>query len=256
MAERLFNAAWREKAVLANGRRVVLRLLRPEDAPLLAAGFEKLSPESVYRRFHAARGRLSPDELRSLTALDDENHLAIGALDARTGEGLGVGRFIRLPAERKVAEGAFTVVDSAQRKGLGRLLLLRIAAAAKERGVEWLRCRVLASNAPMLELLKGLSLPLRPTRDGYVLQLDVPLAELDVDVSARRRGHALHNLFVAVATWALLVADVAESMAHWIARHSHPRIGGAGSAPSSTGMTLSERPRRDEPRPSTERHEP
>ena len=75
--ERVFDRQWQEKAALADGRDVVLRLLRPEDAPLLAEGFEKLSAGSRYRRFHGIRGRLTAEELRYFS----ENHFALGALD-------------------------------------------------------------------------------------------------------------------------------------------------------------------------------
>ena len=69
----IFDAAWREKATLSDGRKIELRLLRGDDAPLLAAAFEKLSNESRVRRFHGARLQLSADELRYLTQIDGEN---------------------------------------------------------------------------------------------------------------------------------------------------------------------------------------
>lgn len=195
---RVFGAAWHERAVLGDGRRILLRLVQPDDGPLLAAGFAMLSPESVYRRFHVSRGPLTADELRSLTDLDGETHLAICALDSRTRRGLGVVRIVRLPSKPEVAEVAVTVVDSAQRKGLGRLLLLRIAAAARERGIASLRFYVLTSNSPMIGLLKSLSVAMETTRDGYVLQFDVPVAKLDLDVSSVRRGHRLHAIVSSV----------------------------------------------------------
>ncbi|TMA15032.1 MAG: hypothetical protein E6J85_20515 [Deltaproteobacteria bacterium] len=97
---RIFDAAWREKAALSDGRKVDLRLLRPDDAPLLALGFEKLSDESRVRRFHGPRPHLSADELRYLTQIDGENHFALGALDA-AGEGVGVARFVPLPSSTR-----------------------------------------------------------------------------------------------------------------------------------------------------------
>src|SRR5581483_7649840 len=120
---RVFGRDWTEESVLADGRKVVVRVLRPEDAPLLAKGFEQLSPESRFRRFHGARGPLTADELRYLTGMDGEAHFALGAVDATSGEGLGVGRFVRVAGEPTVAEPAVAIVDAAQRKGLGRFLL-------------------------------------------------------------------------------------------------------------------------------------
>ncbi|HUJ29226.1 MAG TPA: isochorismatase family protein [Myxococcales bacterium] len=215
--ERAFDARWRERALLSDGRKVELRTVQPEDAPLLVEGFAKLSKESRYRRFHGARGPLSPDELKYLTRLNGENHFALGAVDAKSGEGLGIARFIRLPAEPHVAEPAVTVIDSAQGRGLGTMLLLRLVAAARERGIESFRCLVLADNQPVRNLLKELGLPPRPRKQNAALEFDVPLA--NIELSALERGHPIHGLLVAAATGALLAADIVEHVRHWLAQH-------------------------------------
>src|SRR5438132_691696 len=126
MAGRLFDEHFREEAALADGTRVLLRLVRPDDAPLLKAGFDKLSPESRYRRFLSARTDLDEAALRYLTTPDGEDHFAIGALALPSGEGLGTARFVRLEDEPRFADAAVTVVDQAQGKGLGKLLLARL----------------------------------------------------------------------------------------------------------------------------------
>ena len=156
---RFFSLDYVEDAVLGDGTSVQLRLIRPEDKALLRAGFERLSPESRYARFLAPKTQLSDDELRYLCDIDHENHLAIGAVrehregDADPGPvGLGIARFIRL-ADHITAEAAIAVADEAQHRGLGRLLFLRLVAAAAERGIERFRCEVLGSNAGMAGLL-------------------------------------------------------------------------------------------------------
>ncbi len=217
--ERVFDTHWDERAVLSDGRRVELRLLRPDDAPLLAQGFEKLSPESRYRRFHGVRGQLTERELKYFTEIDGENHFALGAVDARTGEGLGVARFVRLPLEPRIAEPAVTVIDSAQKKGLGTLLLQRLAQAAQERGIESFRCFVLESNEPMRDLLKLLDLP-APRCEAGVLRFDIPLEKFHTAAPTWQRGHPFHDLLVAAATGALLVADIVEHVRHWMARRA------------------------------------
>ncbi len=234
--ERLFDSRWHERAVLSDGRKIELRLLRPEDAPLLAEGFEKLSPESRYRRFHGTRGNLTPDELRYLAEIDGENHFALGALDARTGEGLGVARFVRLPREPRIAEPAVTVIDSAQKKGLGSLLLRQLADAARERGIESFRCFVLSSNEPMRDLLQRLDLP-APTTEAGVLRFDLPLEKLTAAAPAWQRGHPVHDLLVAGATGAFLVADAVEHVRHWIAQRGAKDAPQSGSTRSSSWVT-------------------
>jgi GNAT superfamily N-acetyltransferase len=152
-----FGPDYREDTALADGTTVRLRLIRADDKERLRAGFEKLSPASRYRRFFAAKHTLSEAELRYLTELDGETHLAIGAArideDDGEGDGLGVARFIRLADEPAIAEAAIAVLDEAQGKGLGTLLFLRLVAAAAERGVERFRCEVLGDNAAAVEML-------------------------------------------------------------------------------------------------------
>lgn len=156
---RFFSLDYVEDAVLGDGTEVKLRLIRPEDKELLRAGFDRLSPESRYARFLAPKSQLSDDELRYLCEVDHENHLAIGAVrdhretDTSPGPvGMGIARFIRL-SDPSTAEAAIAVADEAQRLGLGRLLFLRLVAAAAERGIERFRCEVLGSNAGMAGLL-------------------------------------------------------------------------------------------------------
>src|SRR5215470_7945825 len=96
---RFFSLDYLEHAVLRDGTRVRLRLVRPESKDTLRAAFERMSPESRYARFLAPKASLSDDELRYLCDVDQENHVAIGAVRDEADEqtGLGVARFVRLP---------------------------------------------------------------------------------------------------------------------------------------------------------------
>ena len=158
---RFFSADWVEHATLLDGTPVRLRLIRPEDKDRLRAGFDRLSPESRYARFLAPKTSLSDDELRYLCEVDHEDHLAIAAArdDGPESEavGMGIARFIRLRERPTTAEAAIAVADEAQHRGLGKLLFLRLCAAAAERGIERFRCEVLGSNTGMAGLLAQIS---------------------------------------------------------------------------------------------------
>jgi GNAT superfamily N-acetyltransferase len=119
--------------VLRDGSRIRLRQGHSSDKQLLLRGFERLSPESRYRRFLAAMPELSEEKVRYLTEIDHHDHEAIIALDERTGEGIGVARYIRDPERRDAAEVAVTVIDDWQGRGLGTLLLDRCSAPARAR---------------------------------------------------------------------------------------------------------------------------
>ena len=77
--QRHFDANYLETAELRDGTVVHLRLVRAEDKQLLRDGFDRLSADSRYRRFFTPKTHLTDDELRYLTELDGESHLAIGA---------------------------------------------------------------------------------------------------------------------------------------------------------------------------------
>jgi len=194
--------AFSEEHMLADRSIVRLRLIRPDDADELRRGFERLSPESRYRRFLSGVHQLSDEALRYLTHVDERDHLAIVVTRPRpdgSEEGLGVARFIRLRDEPTVAEAAVTVLDSEQRKGLGYLLTTTLARAARERGIRHFRVEVLADNQAVRELLRDVGAELRQVEDDRLV-FDVALGEEPVaaDEPAARRSHALLR---AASTW-------------------------------------------------------
>ena len=142
--------------VLRDGSRVRLRQGRSSDKELLRRGFERLSPESRYRRFLAAMPELREATLRYLTEIDHHDHEAIAALDEKTGEGIGVARYVRDPERSDVAEVAVTVIDDWQGKGVGTLLLEVLSARAREEGITTFTALMLASNQEMMDLLDAL----------------------------------------------------------------------------------------------------
>lgn len=204
MAERHFTLDYVERVVLRNGTPVRLRLLAPEDKALLRRGFERLSPESRYARFLSPKLALSDDELRYLCDIDHETHFAIGAVrEAGDGHGepvgLGIARFIVLDA--KTAEAAIAVADEAQGCGLGKLLFLRLCAAAAERGIERFRCEVLGSNTGMAALLAKIA-PDRTIEVGsgvMTIELALPNVTPSAPVADPAPQGPMYSLFRAAA---------------------------------------------------------
>jgi len=189
---------FREQHTLEDGRRVLLRHVRPSDAPALRAAFERLSPTSRYRRFFGGMTQLSDAALRYLTDVDGRDHVAIVATeespDLKSEVGLGIARFVRLRDEPAVAEAAVTVVDDAQRHGLGHLLAATLAEAARERGVHTFRADVLADNEPMRAIMAEIGATERGTDSG-VICYDVPL-----DPQGHARGGPIDRFLRAAAS--------------------------------------------------------
>ena len=109
-------------------------------------------------RFFTNKSRWNDAELAYLTELDHERHLAIGAgrLDADGNEeGIGVARFVVSPDDPTMAEAAVALLDEVQNVGLGRLLFMRLIAAARERGVERFFAETLPDNFAMQRLWRS-----------------------------------------------------------------------------------------------------
>ncbi len=190
-----FDERYHSTHILHDGTKVVLRLIGPQDRERLAQGFEKLSPESRYRRFLTPTPRLSAEALRVLTETDGWNHLAIGAAavdeHGAEGEGFGVARFIRLPESPEIAEASVAVIDERQGLGLGDVLLGTLVEAARERGIRTFRGYVLRENEPMRALFDQLTDQAEVTEEEDFLVYDVPLPPAS---AVEPKGSALYRL--------------------------------------------------------------
>ena len=203
---RHFTSDYSERATLRDGTNIVVRLLRPEDRTLLKTGFEKLSPESRYARFFAPKATLTDDELDYLCNIDHQTHFAIGALqELPDGSyvGLGIARFIKVADG--CAEAAIAVADEMHGRGLGRLLFLRLCAAALERDIATFKCEVLGSNASMKHLLDAIA----PDHDVAVTQgvmsfdLTVPHVSPTESTTGPGPHGAMYRIFRATAEHAV-----------------------------------------------------
>jgi GNAT superfamily N-acetyltransferase len=143
---------------LPDGAELVIRPLTPADAPELRRGLEHLSPRSRHRRFLGTPPHIGPSELRYLTDVDHHDHEALGASDRRTGAGIAVARYIREQGGDS-AEIAVTVDDAWQGRGVGSVLLARLADRARAEGIRRFTGLMLAENAPMRALFAQLGEP-------------------------------------------------------------------------------------------------
>jgi RimJ/RimL family protein N-acetyltransferase len=145
------------RVVLRDGSKVVIRQVRSADAPLLADGFARLSPESRRLRFLRRKDELSAAELRYFTDVDHHDHEALGALDHAGGRGVGVARYVRDTSDPQAAEIAVTVADDWQGRGLGTELLAQLSGRARAEGIHRFTALVSADNAAMAGLLRSVS---------------------------------------------------------------------------------------------------
>ena len=182
---------------LRDGSHVRIRQGRRADRELMLRGFQRLSPESRYRRFLTPMPRLPGAAVRHLTDIDHHDHEAMIALDETGTEALGDALYVRDPERSGTAEVAVTVVDDWQGRGLGPLLLEAISARARDEGVGTFTALMLAGNQAMMDLFERLG-PVRVVgRAAGTVEIEVALSAVAVAPElrellrrARRRGGA------------------------------------------------------------------
>jgi RimJ/RimL family protein N-acetyltransferase len=168
-----------ERVCLPSGREVMIRPIRASDGPGLRAAYERLSPESKFRRFLGPKPYLSARDARYFVELDGTNHYALVATRVdRPDWIMAVGRFVRLAEDPEAAELAIVVGDPFQREGLATQIIDRLIEAARERGINRFAATALAEN----EAARGL---IRSIRPGSVRsQRHGTLEEFNVDLAA------------------------------------------------------------------------
>ena len=177
---------------LRDGSELAIRPVRPDDKDAIVAGFERLSPQSRYRRFFAPLQRLTARDLEYLTEVDHHDHEAVIGFDAATGDPVGVARYIRSddPSE---AEVAVTVIDDGQGRGAATALLDRLVVRARDEGITHFLALVLTENEGAIELFDQLApsgSEHRRSASGH-LELVIDLPEPGVSTAESRLGRAL-----------------------------------------------------------------
>lgn len=175
------DSAWIEartsKTTLLDGTRVLIRPITADDKELLEEGIKRLSPESRYLRFMHYFERFTPSELRYLTEIDYHDHFAWVAIapDEPDHLGLGVARYIRDGSRPNQAEAAVAVIDEYHRRGLGSLLLSKLAETARENGIDSFVAYMAPENPVVTRLLDTVSATI--TNEDGLLRVIVPIGE-------------------------------------------------------------------------------
>jgi RimJ/RimL family protein N-acetyltransferase len=189
------------RASTRDGAELAIRPIGADDKRLLAEGFERLSPQSRYRRFFRPLDRLSERDLAYLTEIDHSDHEALVAIDPQSGELVGVARYVR-GVEPQLAEVSVVVGDPWQRRGVATALLERLIERAREAQITHFVALVLDENIEAIRLFEHL-VPghARPRRSasGH-LELLIELPE-----PGRLQGSALARVLRMVAHGAITV---------------------------------------------------
>lgn len=156
-AVRPYPAQYESSFVAADGGGVEIRPIRPEDEPKIAEFHRSLSEQSVYRRYFSMmplETRVRHERLMRICCIDYDRQMALIAQTVPGGKIVGVGRLTKLPV-RNEADLAAVVSDAFQRQGIGRALVERLIAFARQERLSLLHASVLSDNVAMRHLLEN-----------------------------------------------------------------------------------------------------
>jgi acetyltransferase len=146
-----------------DGRKLMVRPIRPEDAEAHAEAFRHLTPEDVRWRFFTQLRALPPEQIVRMTQIDYDREMAFVAVEQRQDgpdRTVGSARLIREPGG-DVGEFAVVTLPGWKGQGLARHLMEQLLAWARSQGLHTVAGQVLADNRPMIGFVQALGFTLR-----------------------------------------------------------------------------------------------
>ena len=182
LAIRPYPKELEEWFTMTDGRKTLLRPIRPEDEPNHHIFISKLTPEDIRFRFFGLVHELPHSEMARMTQIDYDREMAfIAELDTEDGgkETMGVVRTITDPNNDK-AEFAIVVRSDLKGSGLGKRLLVKMIEYCRSRQTRMIAGQVLRDNTRMLSFVQHLGfVPVR-TIDGDIVEAELDLQQAPV----------------------------------------------------------------------------
>ena len=151
-----YPAELEQKVTLWDGREVLMRPIRPEDATAHQRAFAASAEEDRRMRYFTSLRELSDEAAARSTQIDYDREMAFVAVDpTQPTELLGGARIIADP-DNQIAEFAVSVRSTMKGTGLGPIALGRILDYAAERGIKQVWGTVLRENKPMIAVAERL----------------------------------------------------------------------------------------------------
>jgi len=133
---------------------------KPADAPAVRLLLNGLSARSRWLRFFSAFPNLAK-AARWATEIDNGRRYGLVATTERDGRMVGHAGLERASDRPERAEVALEIADAMQGKGLGTVLLCRLAEAANELGIQVLDAEVLPENRQMIRVFRDCGYPVK-----------------------------------------------------------------------------------------------
>ncbi len=166
-----------EQPVDWQGRRLLIRPIRPEDENMLGELLNSLAPEDSRMRFFNSIKSLPRARLARFSQIDYDREMALVAIERGndgTGHALGEVRAVANPGST-FADFAIVVASAIKGQGLGKLLLQCLLGYCRSRGIAELRGETLDGNLRMQRLARSLGFTVTTGADRGTLDLSLSL---------------------------------------------------------------------------------
>ncbi len=162
-----------------DGESVTIRPIKPVDERRIQEHFYNLDKDDIVSRFFHEKTSFLRDDVEDMLQIDYVEDLTLVALVGEFGFGevVAVGEYLLDPA-KNMAEVAFSVSRGYQGKGLGGILIHKLADAARENGISGLMAYTAPENQGMIKLFKSLPYKVRTTFDEDMVLLSCKFNEL------------------------------------------------------------------------------
>jgi acyl-CoA hydrolase/ribosomal protein S18 acetylase RimI-like enzyme len=169
-----------EETIDLMGDPISVRPAKPVDARRIQEHFYSLDKDDVVARFFHEKTSFVNEEIEGVSQIDYVKDLTMLAIVGEVGFGrvVGIGEYLIDP-ETNIAEIAFSISKDFQRKGLGNILLKKLAAAARSNDISGLIAYTSPSNQGMIRLFEQLPYKVSTFFDGDMLTLKCKFNEPD-----------------------------------------------------------------------------
>ena len=171
------------RLILRDGSTAQVRPARPADREAMQAFFERLSPDSRRKRFFSAAAP-RPELITTLCDSSDPfaalTLLVLRKLGKET-RIIATGSY--LAKDSRTAEVAFAVDDAFHGKGLGTLLLERLAILAVQHGFTRFWAVTHAENQAMREVFRESGYEIRESLEGGEIEVDLSVMPSEASVA-------------------------------------------------------------------------
>jgi len=161
-----------EETLDIKGEQVTVRPAKPVDERRIQEHFYSLDKDDVTARFFHEKTSFVKEEVEGVSQIDYVKDLTVVAIVGEFGFGrvVGIGEYLIDPATN-IAEIAFSISKDYQKKGLGKILLKKLATAARANDISGLVAYTSPHNRGMIKLFKQLPYKANTFFDGDMLTL-------------------------------------------------------------------------------------